>query len=170
MSSSMVLFYASSRRLSTAFADDLLQIRQAAYALLQYELWSLGCDLIRSTRLNRLEHGPGYELRCLCSYCNRLAVGWTPADEQCCAIENFIFRFGPYMLAAPYTGLEWSVDGRLYWPVATRRSADYADFISDPIYLGHLRPIGGVADEAVQFYAAVVRGQVCAWPYFTVYT
>ena len=86
--------------------------------------------------------------------------------EPCCDVECVIFRFGPYMLPAPYMGLEWSADGRLYWPVASRWSEHYADFISEPIYLGHLRPIGGVADDVEYFYAAVVRGQVRLWPYF----
>ena len=166
MACSMSRFYASSRCLSIAFADDLRQIRQAAYALRQYELWNLCCNFISYVRLERAAFaGCGYEPSCGCYLCRpgscaELLSPMVPCTE----VESVVFRFGPYMLAAPYMGLEWTVDGRLYWPVDTRWSSDYAAFVATGVYLNDFSPIRFEAHRhrdylGEYFYASLVRGR-----------
>ena len=129
MSPPLLFVFSASRGLLKAFGDDVEQIRTAAYAYRQHELWSWAVgDIADGMRRWDPNSDAAHPLVCYCDECRRIDGDWT---IPCIRMEILLFRYSPYMLDAP--GMEWTPRGQLYWPHANRGS-NYEAFTDERYY------------------------------------
>ena len=147
MSPPLLFVFSASRGLLKAFADDVEQIRTAAYAYRQYDLWSdaVGTVAVAFARWDPDSGGPNPFV----CYCNDCGPGdYTPDVYRCRRMKILLFRYSPYVLDSP--GLEWTPRCELYWPYANR-GPDWYYFTEEDCY-ADLTAGAGVAKDGEEYY------------------